>query len=721
MRSALHRRDFCKTCTLAGGLSLVPVMMNQCAHPSRVSSSTPRKYDIFAEIREPKHLVRFDVSDIQKCFPDADGRTIWIYRSILTIFQGLVNRREPQLFLEYERRHVDWLSIYQEQGYSFTSEFLDDYEQILRMFASEVDGYIIMDPEWIHTINVAQTWGSLENWIVITPDLEPLVQKAGLSKRQDLRGRWKDHVQAYEWAFENLFDRCSKHIVGNVSLNYPFHPSQDTTIRDFLVHNKAFTVDLSAALRQRREYRLLDRIYERLEFPSGIWGWHNTRDHEHYAVARAATHGAYVICALGCPNFSVHGGFRLKSPEPMKQKCSLRTNHEAEKNKIYIAFMMSDGDALWPMHSRQLGYWGADKNRDFPLSWGFLPLLIDIGPAMYRHFIEDMGSNDYMVAGPSGAGYTYPHIHPNPRKFLRYTKHYMQRCGLEMVHITNWNEYTNWQEVDLPEFNPMLFKELDNCIGYMRGMGESAFESHYNFGDRPYIFCGEGLHVPDKDDVATVRNFIEANPNRPLFIYCLSNISVGPERIKAVIDGLKEYAIDYVRLDDFVYLLKDAYRQGLITEDLYPNRKGNEQILVQEAPTNWAATKEVFDRLAPIVNADTMDAALDAINDKKARLALGQPIPREEMADVLTFALCESMFALVRDVLNCNGIHVNSKGESILNFLRLYDNWRDVDVTTDLFAQWNAWDEREIVWETVRLWGRKLLSVYAQADNLFSA
>jgi len=297
----------------------------------------------------------------------------------------------------------------------------------------------------------------------------------------------------------------------------------------------------------------------------------------------------------------------------------------------------------------------------------------------------------------------------------------MQRCGLEMVHITNWNEYTNWQEVDLPEFNPMLFKELDNCIGYMRGMGESAFESHYNFGDRPYIFCGEGLHVPDKDDVATVRNFIEANPNRPLFIYCLSNISVGPERIKAVIDGLKEYAIDYVRLDDFVYLLKDAYRQGLITEDLYPNRKGNEQILVQEAPANWSGTKEVFDRLAPIVNADTMEAALDAINCKEARLALGQPIPREEMADVLTFALCESMFALVRDVLNCNGIHVNSKGESILNFLRLYDNWRDVDVTTDLFAQWNAWDEREIVWETVRLWGRKLLSVYAQADNLFSA
>ncbi|MFH1742765.1 MAG: hypothetical protein ABIH23_27480, partial [bacterium] len=584
-----------------------------------------------------------------------------------------------------------------------------------------LDGYIIIDPEMLHTLNIAQTWGSLENWMAITPDLEPLVCDVGLQRRQDLRGRWTDHVTAYEWAFENLFSRCSTHVVGNMCINFPHHPAYDTSIRDFLVHNKAFTFDLSASYRQRREYRLMDKIYAGLEFPSGVWGWHNTRDHEHYAVGRAARQSIYTICALGCPNLSVHGGFQLKTASPLRHKPSLRKNLRAEKEKIYIAFMMSDGDSLWAMYSRQMYSWGTEERGTFPMSWGFLPILIDIAPAMYSYYVDNMKTNDYMVAGPSGAGYTYPHMYPDPRKFLRYTKHYMQKCGLEIVNITNWNEYTNWQEVDLPDFNPMLFEELDNCIGYVRGMGESAFEPHYNFADKPYLFCGEGLHYPDNDDVATIKNFIEANPNRPLFIYCLNNVAVSIDRIKAVIAGLQDYDIDYVRLDDFMRLIQDAYKQGLISEDLYPSRDGNERILTSEAPMQWANTKAAIERLIPIIRAETNQDALSEMNSEEAGLALGQRITDDDKADILAFALCENMFLLVKNVLNLRGMYVNQKTESVLKFMDYYGDWKGVDSLHTLTALWQNWDESKVDWEEIVCVGRDFLYVFEEVDKMFGS
>jgi hypothetical protein len=570
------------------------------------------------------------------------------------------------------------------------------------------------------TMNVAQTWGSLENWMVIIPEMIPLVEKYGLKQKEDLRGRWQGRVEIYEWAFNNLFVDCSRHILGDCCVDYPHHPSEGSFhIRDFLVANKAFTVDLSAALRQRREYKLLDKIYDQLEFPSGVWGWHDSRDHEHWAVDRAARKSAYTICAVGSPNFTLHGGVRPQKSAYPKQKPSTRKNLVAEKNKIYIAWMMTDGDALWVMANQQMGNWGKDKKRNFPMTWGFLPLLADLAPAMYLYYIDEMKENDYMIAGPSGAGYTYPHMYADPRQFLRYTKFYMQKCGLEIVNITNWNDYTNWQEVDLPDFNPILFKELNNCLGYVRGMGESAFEPHYNFGDKPYVFCGEGIHRGDKDDVDTIKSFIEANPNRPLFIFSLINIATKLDRIQKVVESLDMFDIEYVRLDDFMHLIKSAYKQGLITEDLYPNRKGNEQILIKEAPAGWQSTRSSIQTLIPVIEAPSEKKALEEMNAEKAQLALGQKITDEDKADILAFALCENMFRLAKNVLNLQGIYVNVRKESIEKFVEMYGNWAGIDAFKKLINMWQNWDQLSFKWAEIILIGKQFLKIYRQSEELF--
>jgi len=379
---------------------------------------------------------------------------------------------------------------------------------------------------------------------------------------------------------------------------------------------------------------------------------------------------------------------------------------------------MSDGDAFWVIENQQNRNWDLEKERDFPVSWGFQPLMADVTPALYNHYITSQSPNDYMFCGPAGAGYTYTYQHPNPRKFLRMSKHYMERCDLKIPYITNWNDYTNWQEIDLPDFNTLLFEELDNSIGFLRGMGESAFDPHYNFKDKPYVFCGEGLHIPDKDDVATVRKFIEANPNRPLFIQMIINVSVPMDRIAKITTDLKEYDIDFVRLDDFMYLIKDAYKQKLITEDLYPNRKGNEKILSAEAPGQWKGTKSQIEKLAPILKARTEKKALAQMNTEEAGLALGQEITDEDKADILAFELCKNMFSLVKNVLNYKGIYVNKRIDSIDQFVKMFPNWDGVNSLPKLVNIWQNWDEMTFKWNDIVSMGRGLYKVSQQAGKM---
>ncbi len=717
MSKRVNRRDFIKTSALVGGLAALPIQFSGCSTGKPMDFLyTPAKYDIYPKFKTTKKLIRYNTSHLKASFPDADAKTLWMLHPVLTIFQGLINRTEPRIWLDLGSRSADWLTVYKQDGYDIPVEEEPDFTSLIKRFAGELDGYIIFDPNMLHSLNVAQTWGSLENWMVITPDMESLAKESGLELKQDLRGRWPGRVPAYEWAFENLFPRCSKHVIANYCVDYPYGGAY--VDRDFTTAIKAFIMDLSAAVRQRKEYRLMDKIYAQMKTPGGVWGWHDTRDHEHWAVERSSRKGLYTICS-GMQNLSVHGGIKPKDTRIPKQKESPRKDLTAKKGKIYISFLMTDGDSMWVMNSLQRGNWKPEKKHEFPISWGFQPLMADIAPAVYKHYIKTQQPNDYMFCGPAGAGYTYTYLHPDPHAFLRYSKFYMERTSLNIPYITNWNDYTNWQEVDVPSFNPILFKELDNCIGYVRGMGESAFEPNYNFKDKPFIICGEGLHKPDKDDVATIRNFIEANPNRPLFVEVLINISIPMERIRRITTELKEYDIDYVRLDDFMHLIKSAYKQGLITEDLYPNRKGNEKILSREAAEKWNGTKSSIEQLAPILKARTEARGLALMNTKEAGLALGQEITDEDKADVLAFALCKSMFSLVKTVLNYKGIYVNKRVDAVNQFTGMFSSWKGIDGLSDLIHIWQHWDELTFQWGEIVSMGRRLLKVYQQADGLF--
>ena len=153
--------------------------------------------------------------------------------------------------------------------------------------------------------------------------------------------------------------------------------------------------------------------------------------------------------------------------------------------------------------------------------------------------------------------------------------------------MTNWNDRDWWQEVELPNFYNKLQIYLPNSIGFVRGMGESAFEKHDIGNGKPYIFCGEGIHRGD-DVYKTMKDFIDANPNRPLFIYSLVNHSVPMSEIKKAMDKFPDNEVEAVHLDELILLADKAFDEGKITSDLYPDKTGIRKILSREAKDKWS-------------------------------------------------------------------------------------------------------------------------------------
>jgi hypothetical protein len=101
---------------------------------------------------------------------------------------------------------------------------------------------------------------------------------------------------------------------------------------------------------------------------------------------------------------------------------------------------MSDGDNLqYDEHLIRLTW--DDPNRGLvPLNWSMSPLLVDAAPPLLNYYQTTQTPNDYLVAGPSGAGYTYPNAWPAAAfpEFSRRTEEYMERSGMDVINVLSF-------------------------------------------------------------------------------------------------------------------------------------------------------------------------------------------------------------------------------------------------------------------------------------------
>ncbi|QHT60851.1 hypothetical protein GXP70_13455 [Paenibacillus lycopersici] len=196
---------------------------------------------------------------------------------MLATLQGIVNREQPRIYLleSKEEGKFTWLN-----DLDVPYKVRDNYWDIVRTFKNEVKGVIVYDPNVPDSINVATTMAGLENAIVASPELAQKLAAApfGLKVLDDLRGKFKDRLDAYTWEYEHLWGQTTHRMLIGLSpdtsvpipdgLPASFKTiAADTTQERDAKNRSVYDLDLSSFLGK-------DSVYLRFDdaFPQDGWG-----------------------------------------------------------------------------------------------------------------------------------------------------------------------------------------------------------------------------------------------------------------------------------------------------------------------------------------------------------------------------------------------------------------------------------------------------------------
>jgi hypothetical protein len=235
--------------------------------------------------------------------------------------------------------------------------------------------------------------------------------------------------------------------------------------RDMAVFYKTFCFDLSSHQSQYpEEYAVKEKIMEATDHPSIELGWvsyQTGRDDEGAYVTQASIHGNTVICS-GAPNFSFHVWMK---PAKITPPAVLPTP-QIDTSKVYVSFLLSDGDALHWDNGLQGRDWLSNLRGSIPFGWELQPLLYDLAPGMLQYYYETATYKDDFAAAASGIGYCHPEEFPSDRldTYLKETKYYMQQSGLKTISILSSSNIP----FEVASKYRANFKELGiNCVeGY---------------------------------------------------------------------------------------------------------------------------------------------------------------------------------------------------------------------------------------------------------------
>lgn len=208
----------------------------------------------------PAHL---DVADVSAL----DGHD----QLLLTTLQGVVNRRRPRLYFNFDSGDVDlrWLPG---TGAAVTRH--DHATDLVRRYRDEVRGAVLYDPDVPDSVNVATTLAGLENAVAATVDR---ARDHGLATVADLRGRFDadDVLATYRWQLDHLFPRCTHTLVAGLpptrtvradGVQWRELAREAERVRDSS-NRQVRTFDLSAELTGE------DGVYLRFQDSYGDDGW----------------------------------------------------------------------------------------------------------------------------------------------------------------------------------------------------------------------------------------------------------------------------------------------------------------------------------------------------------------------------------------------------------------------------------------------------------------
>jgi hypothetical protein len=477
---------------------------------------------------------------------------------------------------------------YDQEAFGLHPEPLADLAAAVREYAPLLRGLVVWDPALPDTVNPALTLAGLEDLLVVHPDLLPWASDlTGLPVVHDLRGRWPDRVRLYEWAAATLFPRCTP---GKIACLEPGWERPE--FADYVVQQRIFAYSLSSrgtgrawALGQNLLLMLvwgprwlreglftlhldglvrrlglalmtwrspevrwaarLQRAVEGRPFPT-IFGWHTQRDDELSFMVLLSANGLRLVPSHLASNFSFHS--QVPYEGPFVQDHASPTEVRLEPDKVYLTFTLSDGDQLVLMNTAELGNWRREERGCVPFNWEIQPLLVEIAPALLSRYYRTRTANDYLIAGPSGAGYVVPPLLPDLKAYLDETRAVCRRADVRVL-----TSYI----ADPPRRVVRAHGVLEEMVGFLAGYVHMGHTPQYLVRGKAFV-ANAWPHVGEIWDdsdacLEAVRRLVEAPGPTPRFVGVhLSAYKTTVSDVYRFVATLDPERVKVVRADEFL-------------------------------------------------------------------------------------------------------------------------------------------------------------------------
>ncbi|MHA1650897.1 MAG: GxGYxYP domain-containing protein [Candidatus Helarchaeota archaeon] len=509
----------------------------------------PTCFNIFSNFTQPTHLNVYDVRGLP-----------YEQQLALTTLQGLINKQHPSLYLIFRDSDQFWLDrLHDYYGVNYTVLNNETYWQIILRYNSSIQGVIIYDEQFLDTVNVATFLAGLNGCVVIHYQmLNNFTSQLGLQPFYDFRGNFTSRVSLYSWAWKKYWPFANHKMIAS-------RPPEKVYFRDYIVACKIFTIWLHPGpFGDINQIQLFRQIMAETPPNIPVWGWFNDPGGaigEYEAVKTLSRSGKYSLCAA-VPDLTVLSAF--KDTTLTQKSVDLNISAIPLENKVYATVIVSDGDNVNMDMDYLLDLWQNPDRGTVPLGFTLEPLMTKLCPVVLRYYYENATPNEYFLAGPSGAGYTYPDLNPYFPDFLNSTKYAMDQCDMRQVWLLNG--YESYQPYYSEEVLKAYTSPQLNLTGIFLDYHDFQAETNYVINDVP-IF--HSIWVERENEILGKLNSI-ANfaSNSPIFVFIAYNSwDFSITKIKNVIDALPNTTFTFLRPDHFSELFK-RYQEELRTSSL---------------------------------------------------------------------------------------------------------------------------------------------------------
>ena len=439
---------------------------------------------------------------------------------LLLSLQGLANRTEPQLYIVHPP-DFQWeitgplFEFYQRKhGVQFTP--LKTAEEALARFARHAKGYVVWEPAISATMNVAFTIAGLEDALVVTAAQIPTVEKHGLKRIDDLRGRYtgQTDAQIYTDAVNRYWARCTHDAI--MLMGGHAGAVRMPAMADWGVRQKMFFHDLSANPKHPEEVALSQRLFSEMNSLATVFGWHSyAKDTEEQYTTLLSSYGLKMEGLHNLPNLSFNCQFTFTTG--FKFTNTHNVAHDAKltaEPKVYLSFVQSD--------SIGIGVWTKPGRGKLPFAWQVTMNWTKFSPAALEYFHESATPNDYFIGGLSGPGYMYPNHIPADKfpLLMKEANELMALLDERVLEIMdNSAADGNVGNADLTkETVDRYYAAFPDVIGFLNGYGPARTRDLRD--TRPMLSYDYYIDPrrPRQEVAADLNELIALNATRPYFL-----------------------------------------------------------------------------------------------------------------------------------------------------------------------------------------------------------